>query len=270
MPTSTATSATSARAVIPSARAATARARCPAGPTTTSGSGWIDPQDLPWELDPERGWIATANNDIQPAGYPHLIAKDFHEPNRRDRIAELLVARDDHDVASMLAIQLDTVSRAVAPLLAHLCALEPHTDAQREALESLASLGRGPARGLARGRTLPGVDQRDHDATAGRPDGPRAVRRLSRVPRDLPVPRAPRHAGRPGRPRRDACGARRRDHRGRRPNLGRAPHARAVPIRWRASRASTRSSSPARSRSAATARRWPKAGSIRCSATARP
>jgi len=99
--------------------------------------GWIAPEDLPWEFDPDRGWIATANNDIQPPGYPHLIAKDFHEPNRRDRIVELLGTREDHDVASMLAIQLDTVSRAVPPLLGHLCALEPHTDGQRDALDAL-------------------------------------------------------------------------------------------------------------------------------------
>ena len=83
--------------------------------------------------------LATANNDIQPPGYPHLIAKDFHEPNRRDRIVELLAARDDHDVASMRAIQLDTVSLAVPPLREHLCALEPHTDAQRDALDALGA-----------------------------------------------------------------------------------------------------------------------------------
>ena len=99
--------------------------------------GWIAPEDLPWAFDPDDGVLATANNDIQPPGYPHLIAKDFHEPNRRDRIVELLAARDDHNVASMRAIQLDTVSLAVPPLLEHLCALEPHTDAQRDALDAL-------------------------------------------------------------------------------------------------------------------------------------
>ncbi len=99
--------------------------------------GWIAPEDLPWEFDPDRGWLATANNDIQPPEYPHLISKDFHESSRRDRIVELLGATDEHDVASMLAIQLDTVSLAVPPLREHLSALEPHTDAQRDALASL-------------------------------------------------------------------------------------------------------------------------------------
>ncbi len=99
--------------------------------------GWIAPEDLPWEFDPDRGWLATANNDIQPPGYPHLISKDFHESSRRDRIVALLAASDEHDVASMLAIQLDTVSLAVPPLREHLSALEPHTDVQRDALGSL-------------------------------------------------------------------------------------------------------------------------------------
>ena len=49
----------------------------------------------------------------------------------------LLGATEEHDVASMMAIQLDTVSLAVPPLREHLCALEPHTDAQRDALGSL-------------------------------------------------------------------------------------------------------------------------------------
>ena len=37
----------------------------------------------------------------------------------------------------MRAIQLDTVSLAVPPLREHLCALEPHTDAQRDAMDAL-------------------------------------------------------------------------------------------------------------------------------------
>ena len=99
--------------------------------------GWIAPEELPWEFDPKRGWLATANNDIQPPNYPHMIAKDFHEPSRLDRIVELLTATDEHDAASMLAIQLDTVSLAVPPVREHLCALEPHTDAQRDTLDTL-------------------------------------------------------------------------------------------------------------------------------------
>jgi penicillin amidase len=101
--------------------------------------GWIAPEELPWEMDPDAGWIATANDDIHPEGYPHLIAANFHEPNRRERIAELLTARDDHDAGSMLRIQTDTVSRAAAKVLPGLLKLEAHTDAQRAAIVMLES-----------------------------------------------------------------------------------------------------------------------------------
>jgi penicillin amidase len=101
--------------------------------------GWIPNEDLPAERDPERGWIATANNDIQPPGYPHMISRDFHGPGRRDRIAELLEASSSHDVASFVAIQTDTVSRAALAVLPSLTELEPGDDRQRDALAALSA-----------------------------------------------------------------------------------------------------------------------------------
>src|SRR5580765_1788577 len=41
-------------------------------------TGWIPPDELPHETNPERGWIATANNDVRPPGYLYLIGADFH------------------------------------------------------------------------------------------------------------------------------------------------------------------------------------------------
>jgi penicillin amidase len=102
-------------------------------------TGWIPADELPHETNPERGWIATANNDVRPPGYPYLIGADFHRPARRDRIAELLTERDGHDVASMQAIQRDTVSLAVDAVLPGLLKLHPGDDDQREVLDRLAS-----------------------------------------------------------------------------------------------------------------------------------
>jgi penicillin amidase len=101
--------------------------------------GWIPADEMPHEMNPERGWIATANNDVHPPGYPYLIGADFHRPARRDRIAELLTERDGHDVASMQAIQRDTVSLAVDTVLPGLLKLHPGDDDQREVLDRLAS-----------------------------------------------------------------------------------------------------------------------------------
>jgi penicillin G amidase len=101
--------------------------------------GWIADDELPSERDPERGWIATANNDIQPPGYPHMITRDFHAPDRVDRIGELLETSARHDVASLAAIQTDTVSRAALALLPALTDIEPTDDRQREALGALSA-----------------------------------------------------------------------------------------------------------------------------------
>jgi penicillin G amidase len=102
-------------------------------------TGWIPAEDLPHETDPERGWLATANNDIQPPDYPHQIGADFHRPARRDRIVELVTERDGHDVGSMRAMQTDTLSLTVDAVLPALLKLHPGDDDQREVLEQLAS-----------------------------------------------------------------------------------------------------------------------------------
>ena len=100
--------------------------------------GWIPSEELPWEVDPDRGYVATANHDIQPDGYRYLISRDFHEPYRKRRIDELLEARDDHDVASMRAIQTDTRSTSARDLVPLLLSVPPRSDTQAEALKLLA------------------------------------------------------------------------------------------------------------------------------------
>jgi len=102
-------------------------------------TGWIPPDELPHETDPGRGWLATANNDIQPPDYPHLIGADFHRPARRDRIVDLITERDDHDVASMRSMQTDTVSLTVEAALPGLLKLHPGDEDQREVLDRLAT-----------------------------------------------------------------------------------------------------------------------------------
>lgn len=79
--------------------------------------GWIPPRDLPWGEDPERGFLATANNRIHDDAYPHLIGHDFHTPFRVRRIVEHLAASHEHDVDSMTTLQNDTVSLAARETL---------------------------------------------------------------------------------------------------------------------------------------------------------
>jgi len=82
-------------------------------------AGWIEYPQSPQD-DGAKGWIATANQRIVPAKYPHFMGQDWAAPYRFDRIEELLGQSRKHDVASMQRIQADTLSRATVRLLPYL------------------------------------------------------------------------------------------------------------------------------------------------------
>lgn len=76
-------------------------------------AGWEDDpvafEELPTAADPVSGWLATANNKPQGHGGAWL-GVDWADPYRVERIAEVLDARSDWDLAGVAALQLDLVS----------------------------------------------------------------------------------------------------------------------------------------------------------------
>jgi penicillin amidase len=83
-------------------------------------AGYVEPTWTPRELDPPRGWIATANQRIHPADYPHYLTNEWALPYRMQRIEQLLAARPLHDMASLRDLQADVVSLATVRLLPHI------------------------------------------------------------------------------------------------------------------------------------------------------
>jgi penicillin G amidase len=79
-------------------------------------AGWIPYAQTPQD-DGKKGWVATANQRIHAADYPHFITQDWTGPQRFDRIEALLAATPKHDMASMQRIQADTTSIATQTLL---------------------------------------------------------------------------------------------------------------------------------------------------------
>jgi penicillin G amidase len=79
--------------------------------------GWIGAGETPRETNPERGWIATANQRITPAGYAHFITAEWALPYRQQRIEQLLQSRPRHSVDDLAAMQADVRSLAVLQLL---------------------------------------------------------------------------------------------------------------------------------------------------------
>jgi penicillin amidase len=121
----------------PRRRAGDGTAPVPGWTSEYEWDGFIDFEELPWSKDPERGYLATANQRIHDDAYPHLIGHDFHTPYRARRIVELLEGEHLHSVATFAAMQRDTVSIPARELLPNLLRLTPVTTVTRAALELL-------------------------------------------------------------------------------------------------------------------------------------
>jgi penicillin G amidase len=80
-------------------------------------AGWLDADATPREFDPQRGWLATANQRIHAVDYPHHISSDWAAPYRQQRIEQLLQARPKHSMTSLAAMHKDVFSLAAKPLL---------------------------------------------------------------------------------------------------------------------------------------------------------
>jgi penicillin amidase len=74
--------------------------------------------DLPEEYNPARGWIATANNNVQPPGFKDPIFFSSQGPFRRyDRLAALLAAGSRFTLQDVRRIILDTHNTQADELL---------------------------------------------------------------------------------------------------------------------------------------------------------
>jgi penicillin G amidase len=73
-------------------------------------TGRIPFEELPSALDPEDGWIVSANNAVTDEAYPHFIGAEFDPGYRAERIIDLIndYGQDGLNVPEMSAIQNDT------------------------------------------------------------------------------------------------------------------------------------------------------------------
>ena len=101
--------------------------------------GYLPIKEKPHSQDPPGGFIATANNDLIPPGYPHMNAVGFEwtDPWRWARISEVLGAGRKLAVADMMRLQTDYLSipaRELIPLIRDLDVRAPAVEAARRAL----------------------------------------------------------------------------------------------------------------------------------------
>ncbi len=93
--------------------------------------GYIPFDQLPSELDPPNGIIATANSRITPNGYPYPISNDWADPYRNERIWKWLAGKNNLTPADMLTLQTDVysaVDQELAQRFAYAIDHASHTD----------------------------------------------------------------------------------------------------------------------------------------------
>ncbi|NJP49873.1 penicillin acylase family protein [Streptomyces sp. SBST2-5] len=83
-------------------------------------TGWIDQDELPYEYDPERGYIVTANQAVVGKDYPYTLTTDWGYGARSQRITDLIQSKikDGGKISTddMRQMQLDNQS-SIARLL---------------------------------------------------------------------------------------------------------------------------------------------------------
>lgn len=97
-------------------------------------TGFVPFDALPYELNPESGYIVTANQPVVADDYPYLLSSDWAYGYRSQRIVDLLDAAGTVDVAATQAMQMDTTNpnaQFLVPLLPAMGGEEFYAEARR-------------------------------------------------------------------------------------------------------------------------------------------
>jgi penicillin amidase len=103
-------------------------------------TGFLPILDLPHVTDPPRGWLATANQDNLPPGYPFAVSYQWTEPFRFARIEEVLGSGRRFTMMDMMQLQQDERSLPAQSLVPLLKGLQPERPETARAIEQLVSL----------------------------------------------------------------------------------------------------------------------------------
>lgn len=102
-------------------------------------NGYIPFEELPYAFNPAEGYIVTANNQVNPEGYPYLITMDWDYGFRAARVVEMIKnAPGKIDLAYIQQMQgdnLDANAETYLPLLMELDLDDPELEAKRAVLD---------------------------------------------------------------------------------------------------------------------------------------
>lgn len=143
-----------AAARVPVRKSGDGRAPVPGWSGEYDWTGFVPFDELPRAIAPATGRIVNANNKIVGPDYPWLIAADWPEAYRAERIHELLDRTEKHSVDGFARLQMDSRSDAARDLLRLMTGLAGGLTTDPEANEMLARLTRWDGT-MARGAVEP-------------------------------------------------------------------------------------------------------------------
>ena len=101
--------------------------------------GVVPYDELPELVDPEDGYLVTANNKVVADDFPHHISSDYLDGYRAARIEQLLRASDKHDLDDFRRMQSDLHSIPGVEVARRLARLAPPGQREVRAIERLRS-----------------------------------------------------------------------------------------------------------------------------------
>jgi penicillin amidase len=99
--------------------------------------GYLSLDELPQVYNPESDWLATANNLVVDANYPHFLSADLENPCRARRVVDLVTSKVSLTADDFAQFQRDTYSAQAERFAGHLLTIEPRSDQERRALSYL-------------------------------------------------------------------------------------------------------------------------------------
>jgi penicillin amidase len=101
--------------------------------------GYLPIKEKPNTENPASGFLATANNNLIPLGYPHrnAVGWAWADPFRWARVSEVLANGTRHSMADMMELQTDYLSipaRTLVPLLVHVSVNDGNVNRARQIL----------------------------------------------------------------------------------------------------------------------------------------
>ncbi|HCA88248.1 MAG TPA: penicillin acylase family protein [Streptomyces sp.] len=106
-------------------------------------TGYVPPSALPWEYDPERGYIVTANQAVvDQEKYPHLLTADWGYGARSQRINDLVQSKikdggkiSTNDMKTMQMDDSSEIAQLLTPYLLKIDVEEPYIREAQKLLE---------------------------------------------------------------------------------------------------------------------------------------